>query len=209
MGPITNYATLIDAFRDYLIDDAVLDVDRMLQLAEFLIYTEVRLRENTTSVDLPVTGNSTTVPSDFLEALAVIDTNRPGPPLNYQPPAEFYAYSRIPQPAAPFMTAMRPQSRVYTLVGTQLLFSLYTPPTTLTLIYYRKFPPLNASTPTDVNDLLIAVPQLFLYAMLARAGPFVREQAIDWMAVYNEERTRLHAAYARSMLRPGGERRRY
>lgn len=61
----------------------------------------------------------------------------------------------------------------YTIVGRDLLLApVPDAPYTLLLTYYAQIPPLSAQQPT--NDILLAYPDLYLYAVLMESVPYSR-----------------------------------
>lgn len=177
MADLTTYEGLKAAVADWLgRDDLSEQIPSFIRLAEKRMERELRLRAmerravrfvaaGTRGVALP--GRRTDGDWDvFLDMrdLAWDDGNALHD-LEYVPVDEYQS-----------LGAATGRPRAYTVVGSDL-FLLPRPESDgrLVLSYYAEIPPLSEAQPT--SDVLLAAPDVYLYAALTEAGPYTRGSA--------------------------------
>jgi hypothetical protein len=175
---ITDYASLKSQISDQLErTDLAPYVDTLIQLAEGFLFTEPRLlvREAEAIETLSPTSSVYTLPTDFGGFREAYANTSPVQPLNL-------VESRELRTKYPYTSSGHP--RVCSIIGS----SLYVKPATtatVDLIYYRKATALSDANTT--NWLLDAFPHVYLFASLAQAESFVKddERVALWAAMMN------------------------
>lgn len=177
MAELTTYEGLKAAVADWLgRDDLSARIPSFIRLAEKRLERELRLRamERRAVLDVAPGTRGVSLPDRrvdgdwdvFLEMRDLVWTDGSGiRDLNYVPVDEYQSLGAATgRPAA------------YTIVGADL-FLLPRPATEgrLTLSYYAEIPPLSEAQPC--NAILLAAPDVYLYAALAEAGPYTRGSA--------------------------------
>ncbi|WP_374576114.1 hypothetical protein [Phenylobacterium sp.] len=174
---LSTYTDLKSAVADWLDRaDLTARIPDFIALAEAQMNRSLRLRRMIARSTASLDAEFTTVPSDFLEVIAL--TLDDGQVLTPAPPQVLAALK-----AAASATA-RP--RRYAVVGEA--FHLHPPPDAaygVTLTYYAKIPALSASTTT--NWVLAEAPDAYLFGALLQAAPYLRDtDAIAiWSAGYD------------------------
>lgn len=176
---ITTYDELKTAIGDWLIrQDLAAVTPTFVALAEAQMNRDARLRsmDGMTRTDLVIAGQYTSLPADVLE-LVNVQVKSPDRVLKY---ATLYELDeiRIAEPTG--------IPTHYSLIGTEIeVAPVPTSATTLELTYYGKLPPLSDANPT--NWLLQAAPDIYLYASLLQAAPYLHEdERIGvWAASYD------------------------
>lgn len=202
MTRIIDYTTLVEVFQDYLVDeDTDTQTDLFLQQAEERLYTEARLRcmQPAPYQFSPLLG-ILPLPGDFLEPVSITLAANPDLSFVYVPP-DVFANDRRRTLDGP--------AKIYTILGENVLLAPMNTGLDVLIYYYARFVPLNPSIGSNVNPLFSFSPMLYLYAMLAEAQHYVREEGAPWEQKYQQKLASLHAADVRSRMRPGTERRRY
>lgn len=164
---ITNYTELKASVADWLNrEDLTTQIPDFIAFAEARLNRTLRTREMLTRRRTVTTSGFTGLPVDYLETyqlqLPTNATNTPEP-LTYVGPNEAAHYKA---------TSMGGKTRYYTIIDGA--FELIPTPSTgaeLTITYYAKIPTLSASQPS--NWLLTKAPDLYLYATLANAAPYL------------------------------------
>lgn len=155
-GAIASYSDLITEIRD-LSDDADYDqaaIDRALRKAEAEFNRTLRTSDMETRAILPVVGELTQLPSDFLELRFIFQEGQPDASLRSMSPAgmlaTFGGISGIPQ--------------AYSIEG-NLLRVGPVGNSTLEIVYYRPIPSLSDAQVT--NWLLAKHPDLYVAGVMA------------------------------------------
>lgn len=165
---ITTYTELKAAVADWLNrDDLTAQIPDFISLAEARFNRTLRVREMITRRKTVTTVGFITVPSDFVETyqlqLPANATNTPEP-LTYIGPNEMAQLKSQP---------LTGKTRYYTIIdGAFELFPAPSPNAELTITYYAKIPVLSASQAS--NWLLAKAPDLYLYATLMNAAPYLQ-----------------------------------
>jgi hypothetical protein len=186
--PIGNYSELIEAAEGWL-DNASLTtrIPDFITLCDAGIGRRLRLQDQVTVADLPVTAGVAPAPADFAEAISLsTKTDRPRH-LDFLPPRRFWDAS----------AETGSTGEAYTYTGDTVRVS---PPVTevLRLVYYAVPPRITAGTPT--SWLLTAAPDLYLYGTLVHSAPYLRddERIGTWNAGYERAVAELEQADERA-----------
>jgi hypothetical protein len=164
---IYTYSELKTAVADWLNRaDLTAAIPNFIQLAEAKFNRELRTRQQVKRAYATLTGQYIQIPTDWLEAINL--------QLNVTP-VRVLDFVTLDQ--ADRIRANRygeTNADAYTIVGEQLEV---VPPvganTEIDMTYYMKIPALSDGNPT--NWLLTAWPDLYLYATLVHAAPYLRE----------------------------------
>ena len=164
---ITNYTELKASVADWLNRE-----DLTSQIPDFITFAEARLNRTLRTREMLTRRRTTTtdgfigLPPDYLETyqlqLPANATNTPEP-LTYIGPDEAARFKA---------TSMTGKTRYYTIIDGA--FELIPTPSSsveLTITYYAKIPALSSTQAT--NWLLTKAPDLYLYATLANAAPYL------------------------------------
>lgn len=168
MATITNYASLVAAFENYVArPDLTEFVPNFIQVTEAWLNRKLRTREmQATAGLLPVVGGYT-LPADYLEWISVLwaDPANPSRPLML----------RYVEPDSPeFRHRYRPNgSPQYFTVLSDGLQTRSMQTGNVTLSYYRAIPPLTEASPS--NWLLTKAPELYLYGVIAESYRFQKD----------------------------------
>lgn len=165
---ITTYTELKAAVADWLNrEDLTSQIPDFITFAEARINRTLRTREMLTRRRTVTTDGFIKLPFDYLETyqlqLPANATNTPEP-LTYIGPNEVAQYKS---------QSMTGKTRYYTIIDGA--FELVPTPSSsveLTITYYAKVPSLSATTAT--NWLLTKAPDLYLYATLLTAAPYLQ-----------------------------------
>lgn len=186
---ITNYEGLKATVANYLArTDLTEKIPDFIQLAEFRLRRELRLRQMLRSVTTSTTGGDPTValPPDFLQLRDLFVSTNPIRALNFVSPSVFSRNGRVTESGLPVF---------YTIIGTEFKFAP-APDTdyTLEMLYYAAPEFLSAETPS--NNFLAICPDLLLYGALAEAEPYLMNDARIqlWSAMYDRGVAQLTAA---------------
>lgn len=165
---ITTYTELKDAVADWLNrEDLTAQIPDFITFAEARLNRTLRTREMLTRRRTLTTNGFITLPFDYLETYQL---QLPSNATNTPEPLTFIG----PDEAARFKaTSMTGKTRYYTIIdGAFELIPAPSSSTELTITYYAKVPPLSASLAT--NWLLTKAPDLYLYATLVNAAPYLQ-----------------------------------
>jgi hypothetical protein len=196
---LDTYAQLQKVIEDYLEQEVVTGyIPTFIRLAEARISREISVQGMYKSVDGSLDTGEVTLPVDFVEAISWRVTSQTPFVAEYMPPVLFFSTKS---------SGSRPN--IYTIVGNK---SIWKPdPTgvdagtyTYTLEYLARIPSLSDNNTT--NWLLTLAPDVYLYASLIEAMPFVidDERLQTWVKMYERAITSLASLDARQKYRPGG-----
>lgn len=167
---ITNYTELKDAVADWLNRaDLTAQIPTFISLSEARFNRTIRTRDMLTRATATTTNEFVPMPNDWVETyqleLPALATGGSNQPLQYVAPYEAAKYKA---------EALSGNTRYYTIIDGA--FELIPAPTsgsttTLNLTYYARITPLSAGNIT--NWLLAKAPDLYLYATLANAAPYL------------------------------------
>jgi hypothetical protein len=179
---ITSYSELQTAAANWLVRaDLTARIPEFISLAEARLNRVVRKRQAEADISLTGVPNSrfVTLPAAYSEALTcwiTIPGSAQRYELNFVDPAKMDAYTTV-APGQPFN---------WTIDGTNLAFERPLDQAyALTLRCLTAYALSNAS-PT--NALLADAPDVYLFAVLAEAGPFLRDA--DLAAAYEQKLSR-------------------
>lgn len=164
---MTNYATLKSDIAALLVRSDLTDTDlaRFVRLGEARIRRRVRIRAMETTTALAVTGQSTALPTDFLEARAVtLDTSN-GRTLKPLTPDQLRSSAYSDEAGEP---------RFYAIEGSNLLVAPIQS-CSVDLTYYAAFAALSAAD--DTNWLLENAYDVVLYACSRAAAEWLEDDA--------------------------------
>lgn len=178
---ISNYSELKTAIANWLDrSDLTSYLDDFIALAEARVSRDLRVSgmENRDSSTSTVAGTAYyDKPTSFLEAFNVQLNTSPVKSLRYVTPEQL---------DVEYLSSVRGEPAVYTFIGDQIQLS----PTpdgvyTLEIGYYKKLTGLSSSNTT--NWLITNAPDVYLYACLLEATPFVQndERLQTWVAAYS------------------------
>lgn len=165
---ISNYTELKAAVADWLNrEDLTVQIPDFIAFAEARINRTLRTREMLTRRRTLTTSGFIGLPADYLETyqlqLPANSTNTPEP-LTYIGPNEVAQYKS---------QSMTGKTRYYTIIdGAFELIPAPSSSTELTITYYAKVPSLSSAQTT--NWLLTKAPDLYLYATLLTAAPYLQ-----------------------------------
>jgi len=189
---ISTYSELKTAVSNWLDrDDLTARIPEFIALAEARFNRELRIRKmETTTTDSTVAGTrSYSLPTGWLQGRNMQLSTDPITPLEYLSPEimdRLYAGSVTGKPLT------------YTIIGDN--YHLGPSPDavyTVELVYYKKFDALSDSATT--NDMLTDNPDVYLYASLLEAEPFLMNDARTqlWLAAYKEAIANIQSADSR------------
>jgi hypothetical protein len=169
---ITDYSSLLAASADWLNrGDLVDQLPAFVTLSEAQFNREMRLRDMMVRADATSDEENVALPDDWLEHYSLVVA--PGgvpryPPLRYMSEKET---NELKQGgiAGPVVG--------YTVVGNAIeLVPAPGADVDLKMVYYQRIPSLNATT-QPTNWLLMKSPDLYLYATLMQAQPYLKDDA--------------------------------
>lgn len=165
---ITNYTELKASVADWLNrEDLTAQIPDFITFAEARLNRTLRTREMLTRRRTVTTDGFIGLPPDYLETYQL---QLPANATNTPEPLTFIG----PDEAARFKaTSMTGKTRYYTIIDGA--FELIPTPSSsveLTITYYAKVPALSSTQAT--NWLLTKAPDLYLYATLANAAPYLQ-----------------------------------
>jgi|DEB0MinimDraft_10_1074344.scaffolds.fasta_scaffold31196_4 hypothetical protein len=196
---ISSYSELQGAVNDYLVfTDIGAVFDTFLGMAEARLNREIRTRElESVSTFNTQTAQEITLPTGYLEMIDFYETGSGGRTLSYLNPGQFWSLESSRSGTA--------QPKYYTIIGDEILLSPIpgSPGRNYQLHFYQELTGLSTSNTT--NALLSKAPDLYLYATLLEAQPYLadQERAIEFAALYDRAKESLIASDVRSKLRPG------
>lgn len=159
-------------------DDLTAQIPDFITLAESRMNKELRLRHMLKRANANTAAGDDTValPANFLEARDMYVDGSPKKQLDFVTPSQFskiHAGSETGKPVA------------FTIVGSE--FRLGPTPDgvhTLEITFYQKIPALSDTTTS--NDILVHYPDIYLYASLIEAEPFLQndQRLQTWSSLY-------------------------
>jgi hypothetical protein len=198
--PFADYNELKAAVLAYLIqDDVGAQVEDLIRLAEARISQEVQIRQLLKQQVGGFVGDGVALPADYVSTaiLRVTDTT-PDTVMKRYHQSEFYGLGVHQAGGVP---------RVFTTIGSRIVVA---PPVAGGLSrpfihdYYGDVPPLTSTNTT--NAVLTHAPNLYLYATLVEAEPFLAndERVEVWIKMYERARQSVISVEARGRYRPYG-----
>lgn len=181
---IGTYAELVTACGNWLkrggLDDRI---PEFITLGEARIGREVKARQMEQRVSTTPTSTYVNVPADYISMRAVRITGSSLGWLDYMSPEVFF--SQFPASTASSWKA-------YTIFGDELIFPA-TPSGDVELWYYKKLTALSSAT----NTLFTVNPDLYLYAAMSVAQPFMKNipQMPMWEDLYINARESVNKSH--------------
>lgn len=174
---ISTYAELVTACKNWLkrggLDDRI---PEFITIGEARIAREVRARQMEARVSSTPTTAYSNLPSDYLSMRGVRIQGSSLGWLVYVPPDQFFSE---------FASGTSSDRKVYTIFGDELIFP-GTPSGAIELWYFKKLAALSSAT----NTLFTSNPDLYLYAAMSAAQPFLKNipQMPVWESLYTNVR---------------------
>jgi hypothetical protein len=163
---LANYDELIDALSDWLSNAPVArNIPQFIRLAEAKLEREIRCRYNQAFISGVFNAATEPLPADFVDisSLSLISPRRG---LVYYPHEAFFAMTAQDEGGSP---------KYVTFLGSNLhLAPVPTGSYDYTLAYYTTIPSLQTSS---TNWLIDVAPDVYLYASLSEAEPFLKNDA--------------------------------
>ena len=187
---MTTYATLKSDIAGWLLrDDLTAAIPSFIRLAEAAIRRDVRIRQMLKVSTLTLTGQSTPLPSDFMEMNRVALDSTTDPGISFMPAEALYSHDSYHDSGTPCL---------YTIEGTNIITAPDGTGEDLLLNYYRAFDAL--ADAADTNWLLTNAYAVYLYGSLAHASPYIKEDERVglWVQGYNSAVSALNKADRRS-----------
>lgn len=165
-------------------------LDQIVDMGEQRVYREVRSSAQDAAFSVAVSSNAVTLPSDLLQLRSVYFASNV--PIEIVPLERLYAYQTDTASGNAIFAAH---------VGDTLVFWPSQSSGTLIGRYYKKFSDISAGITS--NTLFARHPDLFLYAALSEAAPFISDERLQvWEQKYravrdfvnNEEKRRVWSA---------------
>lgn len=189
---LSTYADLEAACENWLkrggLDDRI---PEFITIGEARIGREVKARQMEARVSTTPTDQYVDLPSDYLFPRAVRVKGGDVGWLRYVTPDKFFSE---------FTSSGSSDRKVYTIFGDELVFP-GTPSGDIELWYYRKL----AALSSEVNGLYTSNPDLYLYAAMAAAQPFLKNipQMPVWETLYQQVRDGLNKQHQEGRFVPG------
>ena len=174
---ISTYAQLESAMENWLkrggLDDRI---PEFISLGEARIGREVKAKQMEQRVSVSPTENTESLPSDFVSMRAVRIKGSTIGWLDYMTPDEFFNTT----PSSTSSTIKK-----YTIFGDELVFPAV-PSGDIELWYFKRLTALSSAT----NTLFTINPDLYLYAAMAAAQPFLQKDSKIplWDSLYQQVR---------------------
>lgn len=167
---------------------------RLVLLAEAGFNRRLRLRDQITSTSVTISSGSAALPSDYLEAIGLYDSNG----LEY-----------IQQPIQNVKDTATKTKSYYAINGSNIVTKAADGAKTFE--YYAKVPTLTDGGMTDTNWLLTKYPTIYLYGVGAEAAKFARDVDLARvtvelleMAISEAEADDSRSRYSRARVRIPG-----
>jgi hypothetical protein len=147
-------------------------------LAEAKLNRELRLRAQE-NIATGTVAQSISLPTGYIEMRGIlVGTGNFTWPLTYSPPSEINTETGIP--------------KRYSISGDSLYFLPYSTAYSYTITYYKAFDALSAG----VNWLITNAPDVYLYATLLEAAPYIKDDARigTWAQLLLDSVARLQSA---------------
>lgn len=174
---ISTYAELKDAVANWLDrSDLTSRIPEFIAIGESYIAQDVRIRDMAKRVTTSTSSQYTTLPSDLLEIDNIQLNTSEKKPLDYLTPEQIDERS---------MGSTTGEPIAYTIIGDQLQLAPAPDGSyTVEIAYYGRYTAF--SDDADTNNLLTNHPQIYLYAALLSAEPFLGnlEGANAWGLLY-------------------------
>ena len=181
---ITTYAELQTAVEGWLHrSDLDAIIPDFIMLGEKRIFREIRAREMETALSSAITAGVIALPTDYLDLKFAYVDGSPTQLLTRATPTQIYlSYPSRTGSGLPTMIARE---------GSNFIFGPYPGTYTIKGIYYAK-PTVVA---TSANSLFVANPDLYLFAALLEAEPYIKNDARIqlWQAKYEQIKAQINA----------------
>jgi hypothetical protein len=178
---ISTYAELQTAIENWLHRaDLSSRIPEFIVIGEARIGREVKAKQMEQRVSSTPTTQYVSVPSDFVSMRAVRIQNSIGW-LDYMTPDEFFNQT---------LASNASFAKKYTIFGDELVFPA-TPDGDVELWYYKKLTALATAS----NTLFTVNPDLYLYAALAAAQPFLKDVKSQWESLYQQTVDSINASH--------------
>ena len=181
---ITTYAELQTAVEGWLHrSDLDAIIPDFIMLGEKRIFREIRAREMETALSSAITAGVIALPTDYLDLKFAYVDGSPTQLLTRATPTQIYlSYPSRTGSGLPTMIARE---------GSNFIFGPYPGTYTIKGIYYAK-PTVVA---TSANSLFVANPDLYLFAALLEAEPYIKNDARIqlWQAKYEQIKSQINA----------------
>jgi hypothetical protein len=165
---IATYSDLQAAIADWLNrGDLTAQIPTFISLAEADFNRRLRTRQMLCRATTDLLEHFTPLPPDFLEGRNVQLDTQPLTPLEY-------VTLEVADDMRSTVHAHAGKPRFYTIIGATIeAIPIPDAPYQIELTYYGKIPALSSGSPT--NWLLSAAPDLYLYASLTHAAPYLKD----------------------------------
>lgn len=196
---ITNYSELKSSIADWLNRaDLTAVIPDFIALAEAQINRQLRTHDMIKRATATVTDDYFSVPLDWLETNVLVNLGTQTIPM------EYVDYERLNELKG---LSISGDPRFYTMIDGKFLIlpaASSTAPATLELSYVGKIPALSDSNTT--NWLLTKSPDLYLYASLMQAEPYLKndERVGIWAAAMQNSMENMRLEGERSKRPSGG-----
>lgn len=174
---ISTYTELLDAIENWTKrSDLDARAPEFVTIGEARIGREVKARQMEARVSTTPTTAYADLPSDYVSMRGIRITGSTVGWLDYVTPDVFFGT---------FASSTTSVRKVYTIFGDELVFPS-TPEGNIELWYYKKLAALSSAT----NTLFTVNPDLYLYAAMAAAQPFMKNisQMPVWESLYADVR---------------------
>jgi hypothetical protein len=163
-------------------------IPEFITFGESMLFTDLRVREMeaTATITTTTAQREDALPTRFVQARALYTTGSPNVRLEYRSEVEYWSVY------ANFLTG---QPTVFTVVGENLLWAPV-PDTTYSIKVDHYARPAAFSADGDTNSVFARWPQLYYYAALVHAMPFVGDdrRVPGIVALYQEQLAAAHDA---------------
>jgi hypothetical protein len=196
---LSNYSELKATIADYLNRaDLTAVIPDFITLSEAQFNRQLRTHDMMKRATASVTEDYFSVPTDWLETNVLVNLG------TITAPMEYVDYERLNELKGLSLTG---DSRFYTMIDGKFLIlpaASATSPSTLELSYVGKIPALSDSNTT--NWLLTKSPDLYLYAALMQAEPYLKndERVGIWATAMQNSLENMRLEGERSKRPSGG-----
>lgn len=175
---IVDYPSLLAAGADWLNRADLTDqLPAFVALSESQFNRELRVRDMMVRADATSNQELVQLPDDWLEAYSlIVPPGAPPSPQGFAPaPLRYMSERETNQIKATWWGQAAPPTG-YTIIGNSIeLVPAPSDNVDLKMVYYQRIPSLSAANPT--NWLLTKSPDLYLYATLMQAQPYLKDDA--------------------------------
>ena len=175
---IVDYPSLLAAGADWLNrGDLVDQLPAFVSLSEGQFNRELRVRDMMVRADATSDQELVQLPDDWLEAYSLVIPPGPPPsPQGFFPQPLRYMSERESNQAKATWFGQPGVPTGYTIIGNTIeLVPAPVDDVNLKMVYYQRIPSLSATNPT--NWLLLKSPDLYLYATVMQAQPYLKDDA--------------------------------